>query len=404
MTKICFVLILLTVSQAHALNLKQAEHLALQNANELGQKQAEYESLHALSIKSRQWQDPVIQFGALNLPTDTFRLNQEPMTQLQLSLMQQIPKGQSLKFKHQKLHALANAKQFDKSVQKIAILQQIRQLWVTLYYWQHVKTLLKLQVKTFLHLEQVVELMVANNKAAQSDLLNAQLQVELLNEKIINARQQAKTTKALLKRWLIHTKLSSLVIAALPKWTPGKTTFENHPTLAIDTAKIKAAQSSIGLAKQDFLPGLNVGVAYGYRQGRNTDYSNRPDFATALVKISLPLFPKKRQQMQLTSAQKTYIAQREQRDIDYKNLKTSWQKTQITVKQTNRKIRLYQHKLLPTAKSYTESSLIAYQNNKTDFLTVAQSNITYLQTQIGYLRERVNLSNAHISLLFLQGK
>ncbi len=95
---VCFLLCMLPFfsSAGVAINLKQAEVLALQKAPELEQLQANKNALIQEAIADDQWVDPKLILGAINVPTDRFSFTQENMTQIQVGLMQQFPKGNSL--------------------------------------------------------------------------------------------------------------------------------------------------------------------------------------------------------------------------------------------------------------------------------------------------------------------
>ena len=47
------------------------------------------------SVAEGELMDPKLQIGLLNLPTDTFDFDQEPMTQFKVSYIQQFPSGDS---------------------------------------------------------------------------------------------------------------------------------------------------------------------------------------------------------------------------------------------------------------------------------------------------------------------
>ncbi len=86
-----------------SVSLDQAEALAIKTAPELKVLAAKSKAFDQSAIADRQWNDPRLAVGAANLPTDTFSFTQSNMTQIQIGLMQQFSKGNSLRYKSQQL-------------------------------------------------------------------------------------------------------------------------------------------------------------------------------------------------------------------------------------------------------------------------------------------------------------
>ena len=84
---------------AHAgepLSLDEAERRALRNDALVRQADELAEAGRHSAVRARQLSDPQIRLTALNLPTDTFNLDQEPLTQTVVAISQALPRGDSL--------------------------------------------------------------------------------------------------------------------------------------------------------------------------------------------------------------------------------------------------------------------------------------------------------------------
>jgi hypothetical protein len=66
-------------------------------------------------------------------------------------------------------------------------------------------------------------------------------------------------------------------------------------------------------------------------------------------------------------------------------------------------VKIYRNTLIPEAKQYAKSTLIAYQNNQSDFINVAQSHIRQLNIELAEVQETIAFKKVHINLLYLQG-
>jgi outer membrane protein TolC len=403
------VFVFVWASSAYALDLKAAESLALRRANEIRQYEAESASLEASAIASNQLPDPMLMLGALNFPVDTFKLSQEPMTQIQAGISQVFPKGSTLKYQYLSLHEKSKAARAQRNLQQLLILRQVRSLWYELYLWQKSEEILLSQQRTFRHLKEVAGSLFANNKVPQKDVLNAQLELSQIKERLIKVRQSIDTTRASLARWIgekAAIKASTLrkdKLNQLARFDWLKKNLVNHPFLKIDKANIAEAKAKIEIACQDYKPGFSAGIAYGYRQGRNLNGTNRPDFFTGTLSVSMPLFPKNRQDKRLLSATKKMSSLKEKFQLDYKEMKKQLDINLIDYKKINQRVQLYRSTLVSEARQYADSTLLAYQNNRSDFINVAQSHIRWLNIELAEVQETVAFKKTYINLLYLQG-
>jgi len=88
---------------AEVLTLKSAEKYALENDPRVNKAIADTEAAMADSQASGQLPDPRVKVAAMNLPLDTFDLDQEAMTNLQLGIQQNFPAGSTLDLEKENL-------------------------------------------------------------------------------------------------------------------------------------------------------------------------------------------------------------------------------------------------------------------------------------------------------------
>lgn len=395
---------------AHSLALKQVEQIALDRANETKLYQDKASALDAQAIADNQLPDPLLQVGALNLPTNSFSLSQEMMAQIQVGISQTFPKGKTLKYRAMKSRHLAQAAKEQGALQGIVIKKKVRELWDLLYLWEKSEQILLSQRNTFEQLKKVAGSLFANNKVPQKDVLNAQLELSQLNEQLVEVQQAKENTQVELARWIGEGLSKQVSVDRLPVWMKRaqlrrlQSYIPAHPILKIDQDSIRAEESQVQLAKQDYLPGFSVGVSYGYRQGSGILGMKKPDFLSGAVQVSLPLFPKNRQDKKLLSSQKNLSAAKEKLHADFKALNKLLSASVVDFHKTQQRISLYKKHLLPEAKQYANSTLIAYQNAQSDFINVAQSHVRWLNIELGLVKEQIKNRQAQINILYVQGK
>lgn len=408
-----FILVFMSIAPmawTHAISLSEAESIALAHAPELKQLEAKQQAFEQSSIAAGQLSDPKLMLSAMNVPVDTFNLSQEGMTQLQVGLQQAFPRGHSLKYRSLKKHHLAQAELEKEQVMRAQILREVRIAWFNLYYWQKAKYIVRQQKKVFRHLVKVTESLLANNKIQQKDLIRAQLELTDLDNRLINVSQQIDTARIQLARWIGPTVAKRIHASQLPSFAKPPSLIDmgslikDHPALRTDSALISASYAGVKLAKQQYNPGFLIGVNYGFRQGHNMDSSRRADFLSAQMSLDLSLFPRNRQDRVLQASQKTFVASQENQQVHYRQLQEAL-KTHYTAWQKLRKsVHLYQRHLIPKAKQYAEATLVAYQNDQTDFPTLARSYVRELEIQLAGLQTVVARDKARINLFYLQGK
>lgn len=399
------------VAYAAPLTLLQAETAALSQSPEVKSLQAKTDALGQSAIAAGQLSDPKLMLGAMNVPVDTFNFSQEPMTQVQVGLMQSFPRGHSLRYKSLQEKDKSRAEYEKGQTTQVQILRDVRISWLNLYYWLQAKRIVSAQKKIFRHLVKVTESMLANNQAQQKDVIRAQLELTELDNQLIGINQQIDTARAELARWIGAALANRAYPNRLPQWKspPSVVKFENiikhHPELRTDEALIAARNAGVKLAEQQYKPGVAVGLAYGFRQGRDmVNGRRRSDFLTAQVSIDLPLFTHNRQDRTLKASEDNLVASQEDQMSHYRQLCEEL-KTQYAAWQQQRKSAwLYDKRLIPEANQYAIATMTSYQNAQTDFPTLARAYVRELNTELMGLKASVNRNAARVNLLYLEGK
>ena len=140
-----------------------------------------------------------------------------------------------------------------------------------------------------------------------------------------------------------------------------KQTLSHHPLITADQRTIQSGQYDVALAKQQFKPGWNLDVSYSYRQARDRDDdTKRPDFIGAQMNIDLPIFPRNRQSRTLNANIANLNAKQAMRHKDYLELNRQLTQAHSNWLLLNKRIALYKNSLIPKAKTYAKSTLIAY--------------------------------------------
>ncbi len=411
MDKVRILIILLGLSfNTFAADVSDIEQWALKKSPDLNALKNKALALENQAVAKSQWRDPTLELGASNFPTDTLNINQEPMTQLRIGLKQMIPRGNVLNLNYKAETLKAHAFKEDFNHLRLDILKQVRLIWLQRYYWRQTKGVLQKKRALFSHLKEVTHAMYANNKAPQKAVLNAKLQISKIDERIIHAQRGYQTTTVDLARWVGMAMASKSQPQRLPRFTklPSigqlERALKKHPLLMKDNNNIFLSKTTVDIIRQDYQPKFAVGLAYAHRDGLNMNRSQRSDFISVGISIDLPMFPKNRQDRRFKAGEKILQVTKDNHRAHSLDLKKTLHDSYIAWLSTRDELHLYRGRLIPEAKRYADSTLIAYQNNKTDFPTLSESYIGLFNLQLKQEKARFEHAKWKINLLYLQGK
>jgi len=347
---------------------------------------AQVESLQAEIDFAGSLQDPMLGLGVLNLPTDTFDFDQEPMTQKQISISQKFPWFGKLDLRSRRAALRAVRARAVLHNQRLTLAQRIADAYYQIGFVEHNLRINDRLSETISRLLGEAETRYATGKGLQQDVLQAQVELSMLVDERITLERRRRSLEdrilALLNRETYQR------IAAIP--TPPAPDFSleleplrrlalnRNPALQIRRAEIDIREAEVELARKDYWPDMDVRLAYGQRE---EDFNGRdlPDFFSAQVVINLPVWQKARQDSRLTSSLKSRLAA----EKSYRNLAESLpHQVDALVNEITRLARnydLYRQALILQAEHWAQSALVAYEVGKLEFDSMISAQIRLLR-------------------------
>ncbi len=401
--------LLLFTSNVSALNLVQAENLALSDDPMVKSYLASSRAFDEQSIADNTLPDPKLRLGLFNLPVDTFSTTQNPTTQLRLGVQQAFPKGDSLEYKQQQSQWLSKASLAQADDENLKIIRDLRETYLNLYYEMEAEKVINDSRSLFESLVKITEAHYASGRVKQQDVLRADLELSRLDDRQVKILSMQDEYRATLAQWIGESAYEGIdnkfpVLPALVDVIDINAVLIKHPAIEIETSKVSASQSMISMAKQDYRPGVNAFVEYRKRFGDNPNGSDRADMLAAMVTLDIPLFTGKRQDKKVAASIEKSSAAKFQRDNKLRVLKRMFEKNQAIYKRLEQRQKLYENELTASAKNNAEASLRAYQSGVTEFTTLMRSRITELNVKLAELRVRVDRMRAQARLLYLMGE
>ena len=382
------------------LSLQQAIRYAINNDPWLKGNKLNEQALLAESIADGELPDPSLSVGLLNLATDTFDFDQEPMSQFKVGLAQTFPRGDTLKLKRRQKREQSAAYPFLREDRKARVALKVSLMWFDTYLAQQSVALIESNRYLF---EQLVDVAHANYTATsgstrQQDVIRAELELSRLKDRLSNLWQDHDTAQQALGAWLSTELVNRPLPEKLHNQDLKNSGFDDqqqtmahivqHPrVLAIDR-KIASIATGLELARQHYKPEWGINAAYAYRDDAPGG-DDRADFVSMGISVDLPLFTGNRQDQRVAAASHRRAAAQTERDLLLRELLSGYEQAAAELLRLNEREKLYQHYLLPQMHDQADATLAAYTADGGDFAEVMRARIAELNTEVMALQLKV---------------
>jgi cobalt-zinc-cadmium efflux system outer membrane protein len=334
-------------------------------------------------------EDPRLGFGVLNLPTNSWEFDQEPMTQKTVFLAQKFPWFGKLSLKSQRQALMASEQQ---AMLEAKRLELARKIATTYYELGFIATSLEINqrlTEMVSQLLRVAETRYAAGEGLQNDVLQAQVELSKVMDEKIDLDKRRRTLRDQINELLNRAHFISVTPPLdsqypdliLDSQTLKEKSLANNPWLGVRQAKIGQSEVEVELAKKDYWPDMDFRVAYGQREDA-PDGSNRPDFFSATVTVNIPLWAKSRQNKKLAASKKAHDAAIK----SYRNLAESLpfrvDALVTEIRDTQKNYKLYVDALLVQSEQWARSALSAYEVGKIEFNTMVSAEIRLLRDEL----------------------
>ena len=355
--------------------------------------------------------DPMLEAGVLNLPTNSLRFDREDMTMKMIGLSQRLPYPgkRGLREDVATKDAETVGYGYRETVNRVA--RDVKNAYFDLGLTIE---MIRLVEKNRLIVEQLLRITEGRysvGQGRQTDVLKAQTQLSKMSDELIKLARERRTVEAELNRVLGR---GAAAAAPLPAPAPlreeslnleslRETALTQRPQLLALQSIVSKNEKALDLARKEYYPDFDVRLSYGQRD-RMPDGARRSDMVSLTVAINLPVWrgsklaPRVAESLAMRDqAQSMYEAQRNE-----VAMKLSQQAA--AVEQNLKSARLYQTAILPQARLTVESTMGAYRVNQVDFLTLIESQMTVFNTEISLVTASANYNKALAEIDLLTGK
>ncbi len=378
---------------------------ALGNNPFLKAKKFNYETRMSRIPSAGAWADPKVTAGIMNLPLSDTGFDTEAMTSKQFGLMQRIPFPGITSLKER--IAAGNAAISSENIvnYRKSLIREISKTYMDLYLVDKSIQVINISLKLMENISKIAGKKYEVGKGLKQDVLKSQLEESMLRNRLIILDRNRKQ---------ILTKLSRL-LGRGQNTISGKTedykynelnidqkklikiSFKHNPEIKAMELAVKRSGDNILLARKKSLPFFEAGAVYSQR-------NNRRDFISAQVSVNIPVWKNRKQDKQIeesisVKSEAEYLLENKKNEIIEKiNISI------LKLSEIKERIKLLKEVIIPQSKQIIASSVSDYKVNKSDFLSLLNSQISLYKYELDLYGLKAGYRKSLADLEFYSGR
>jgi outer membrane protein TolC len=396
-------------ARAQSLTLAEAEHVALERDAMTREMRAQAAAMRERAVMDGQLMDPQLRFGAVNVPVDSWSLDEEDMTMLEVGMSQEFQPGRSRQLSRKQMEQLATAMDATAQDRERLVRREVRKLWTQLGYVGGARDALGQQTAWVEQMRQSARARYAAGEGQQLDVLQAGLDVAMLREQLLDVDRDEAMYRSQLGFWLGSdeaTRAHPSGVAPRAELEPLATLearLDAHPAQLDYERRIAAANTAVDVANEKRKPGWMLDVSYGFRQDMPGGMS-RPDMLSAMGSMGLPFFTKDRQDRDVAAARLEARGLHEQHEDHRREMQAMLAEAWNTAHRTAELERFYEDELLELADQSVTAALLAWRANRIMIDDVVRARRVAAETRMKHLRLAADRALAQHEIDYLVGE
>ncbi len=372
------------------LTLEDAVAIAVRNAPQVAAGQAAVDEAQAMTAGAGRLPDPELVAGVENLPisgADAYSLGNDFMTMRKVGVMQSFPSARKRQAQRLQAQASVAVARSEAMQARLQTAQAVADAWISVHAAETELQGLQ-ELKPTLDLQAGAAHAAVNaGRATVYDAVSAQGAVADLDDRVLQARRDAATARAELRRWVGEAAGATLAPAPMFDQLPsGRAqileTLHHHAELKTYDSRIAAARLDVAMARAEKHPDWSAELDYGRRGAAY------PDMVSMEFRVTLPLWPHFRQDPVIRERQAAVTRLEADRDaalqmhtVEVTQMLENWEAARG-------RLELYERVRLPLARRRTELALAGFQAGRIDLRSALMS-----------FTDEIELRRAHAELL-----
>jgi len=338
--------------------------------------------------------DPMAGIAFLNLPVDSFALDETPMSGIELRWSQKLPWPGKRALRREVASRGAGAAEEELAEAEGFLAARVREAWYDLYLLDRRIEITREDKVLLQDFVRIAEEKYAVGRGVQADVTRAHVALSKVLDRLIALEREREIARGRLNlllnrlpqepldmprelpRLVLETDLEALQALAE----------ENRPALRRLDRLVERAEASRDLARKGLRPDFTAGLAYRFRDEVAMDPVGGEDFVSATLMVNIPLWARNKQKMRIAESEEEIRRLEWMREQLRYAVYTRIQELAARLEAGRREILLYETGILPLAEQSLESSRVGYQVNKVDFLSLLSAQLTLFNEEIEYYR------------------
>ena len=375
---------------------------ALQRNPELLAVQKKYEAARQRPSQAAALPDPVFSPGwnSNGNPLPGAQLGTNPTSNIGFAITQEIPFPGKQRLRGDIARKEADAQFEDLQLSQLSVISRVKQAFFRLQHSWAAREVLERNRELITTLLSITEVRYASGRVQQQDVFKAQVQLSLLETKVVQLEREQRLRQAELNSLLNRTPDTPMGKPAEPHIGQMAGTLaelqaaavQNSPLRLRDEKMTRRADLAVNLARKDYYPDYALSGGY-YNQG------GMPAFYTFRADIRIPVNFRARQRAALTEQSQLLSSARHSYQATAQSLNLRVADDYSSTVTSKRLMDLYRNTIIPQMRLAAESSLTSYETGAVDFLTVLSNFAAALDYEMNYHDE---MQNYHLALSRLE--
>jgi len=382
------------LTRAHPKHLAELIKEALKNHPAVQEAKHAWAAARERPSQAGSLPDPVLGVALQNIRTDEPALDTSPMSALQFSLTQTFPFPGQLSRREAVARAQADASKQRLGLVRIQIALRVERAYWRLEYAEAAERTTADSESLLSTVEKTVAAHYSVGHVAQQDALSAEVAHSRLRSVLEHRRLAVSAARRALNSAVGRTPRADIATADKP---PGgrvgldrvallRDVKRRNPAINVRRAQLAAARRGVDEAKHDRWPGIQVGLAYRYRQASPGDLSNGADMFGVSIAVPIPVWMGSKQNARVRQSYDALGAARSGVSDQTLDAETRFERLADDVTQLNTQVALYQREILPETKHTVNASLSDYGVGSVGMVSVLDNWKTDLDARVTYAK------------------
>lgn len=328
---------------------------------------------------ARRPPDPQLQLGFMNRALPSLA-PMDPLGMTQLQLMQMLPVAGKLGLAGDVAEAQASASRERAEDVRWELRSRVAMAFYDLYQADRSIDVVTNTRRLLQDISTTAQTMYAVGDGRQADVLKAQVEIARMTEELVRMEAMRRVMTSRISGLIdreIDSTLGSPELPVFPVMLPPLDSLQrmaelNRPMIRAGMEDVRAADASLGLARREIWPDLQLGVQLG-RQGTTM---GQPWMGSLMIGASLPVFARSRQYRMREEAEA--MKAMASADVTAMRSETRARVAELyaDLERARNLTTLYRSTILPQAAAAVASSLAAYRVGQVNLMTLLDNQMT----------------------------